>query len=107
MSSMFIELLARAPVVVVHKVSFFFFLNLKATCGPPDKAEQQCGADKGPAPHMDILYCGHAQEDEDEGFTHAAPHLQEVLDAGVAALRHISLHILLHGHSTGHNAAKR
>lgn len=56
---------------------------------------------------MDILYCGHAQEDEDEGFTHAAPHLQEVLDAGVAALRHISLHVLLHGHSTGHNAAKR
>lgn len=37
----------------------------KATCGPPDEAEQQCGADKGPAPHMDVLYCRHAQEDED------------------------------------------
>lgn len=35
------------------------------TCGPPDEAEQQCGTDKGPAPHMDILYSGHAQEDED------------------------------------------
>lgn len=56
---------------------------------------------------MDILYCGHAQEDEDEGFTHAAPHFQEVLNAGVAVFRHISLHILLHGHSTGDNAAKR
>lgn len=55
---------------------------------------------------MDILYGGHAQEDEDQGFTDTAPHLQEVLDAGVAALGHISLHILLHGHSTGYDAAE-
>lgn len=77
-----------------------------ATCGPPDEAEQQRRADEGPAPHVHILYCGYAQEDEDEGFTHATPHLQEVLDAGVAAFRHISLYILLHGHGTGHDAAK-
>lgn len=37
----------------------------KGTCGPPDETEEQRGADKGPAPHMDILYGGHAQEDED------------------------------------------
>lgn len=79
----------------------------RATCGPPDEAEQQCGANERPAPHMDVLYGGDTQEDEDEGFTHAAPHLQEVLDAGVAALRHVGLHVLLHGHSAGHNAAKR
>ena len=79
----------------------------KATCRPPDEAEQQRGAHKGPAPHMDVLYRGHAQEDEDEGFTHAAPHLQEILDAGVAALGNIRLHILLHGHGAGHNAAER
>lgn len=56
---------------------------------------------------MNILYCGDAQEDEDEGFAHAAPHLQEVLDAGVAALGDVSLHILLHGHGTGHNATNK
>ena len=58
----------------------------EVTRGPPDEAEEQCGADEGPAPHVDILYGGHTQEDEDQGFTHAAPHLQEVLDAGVAPL---------------------
>lgn len=100
----FLELLVKASFETVYKVCFF---SLTATCGPPDEAEQQGGADKGPAPHMDILYRGHAQKDEDEGFTDAAPHLQEVLDAGVAALRHVRLHVLLHCHSTGHNTATK
>lgn len=75
----------------------------EVTCGPPDKAEQQCGADKGPAPHVDVLYGGHTQEDENQRFTHAAPHFQEVLDADVAVLGHISLNILFHGDGTRHN----
>lgn len=56
---------------------------------------------------MDVLYGGHTQEDEDQSFTHAAPHFQEILDADVAMLRHIGLHILFHGDSTGHDAEGR
>lgn len=78
-----------------------------ATCGPPHEAEEQRRADEGPAPHVHVLYGGNTQEDEDEGLAHAAPHLQEVLDAGVAAFRHVSLHILLHGHGARHDAAIR
>lgn len=87
---------------VLYFILFYFF-----TSGPPGEAEQQCGANKRPAPHVNILYGGDTQEDEDEGFAHAAPHLQEVLDAGVAALRYVGLHVLLHGHGTGHNAANK
>lgn len=56
---------------------------------------------------MDVLYGGHTQEDEYQRFTHAAPHFQEVLDADIAVLGHISLYVLFHGDSTGHNAKGR
>lgn len=56
------------------------------TCGPHDEAEQQGRANEGPAPHVYVLYGGHPEEDKDQGLTHTTPHLQEILDAGVAAL---------------------
>lgn len=87
--------------------TFSILMSAFFTSGPPDEAEQQCGTNKRPAPHVNVLYGGDTQEDEDEGFAHAAPHLQEVLDAGVAALRYVGLHVLLHGHSAGHNAEQK
>lgn len=44
---------------------------------------------------------GHAHEDEDEGLTHAAQHLHEVLDGRVGLLGHVLFHILVHRHGTG------
>lgn len=36
---------------------------------------------------------GHAQEDEDEGLTDAAPHLQKVLDGGVRLVGYVGFYV--------------
>ncbi len=41
----------------------------------------------------------HAQEDEDQGLAHAAPHLQEVFDGGVGLVGDVGLHIGPHDHA--------
>ena len=53
------------------------------TDGPPDLAEDQGGADKGPVPLVVLSNGGHAHEDEDQGLTDTAQHLHEVLDGRV------------------------
>ena len=53
---------------------------------------------EGPVPGVGAGHRGHAQEDEDEGLAHAAPHLQEVLDGGVGLVRDVGLHVGPHRH---------
>ena len=50
---------------------------------PPDQAEGQGEADKGPVPLVVLPHCGHAHEDEDQGLADAAQHLHEVFDSRV------------------------
>ena len=77
------------------------------TDGPPDLAEDQREADKGPVPLVVLSNGGHAHEDEDQGLANAAQHLHEVLDGRVGFLRHVLFHILIHGHRTGRDSARR
>jgi len=44
---------------------------------------------------------GDTQEDKDEGLTHAAPHLKEILDGGVGLVGDVGFHIGPHDHARG------
>lgn len=72
----------------------------------PDLAEEQSEADESPVPLMVLPNGGHAHEDEDQGLTHAAQHLHEVLDGRVWCLGHVLFHVLFHGHCASCDATK-
>lgn len=57
------------------------------------QAENDSRDHKGPVPAVVPCHCGHAQEDKDERFADAAPHLQEVLDGCVGFVGYVGLHV--------------
>lgn len=49
----------------------------------------------------------HTQEEEDEGLSDGGQHLHNMPDGGAGSLRHVLLHVVLHGDGTCYDAAGR
>jgi len=70
------------------------------------QTEEKREDDEDPVPVVRTLHCGHPEKDEDERLTHAAPHLQEVLDGGVGLVGDVGFHIWSHNHTAGNQAVR-
>lgn len=78
--------------------------TISPTKSPPNETENDCEANVGPVPLVVFSDGGDSEEDEDEGVTHTAPHLHEILDRGVGLEGDVGLHITFHAHGTGDDA---
>ena len=62
---------------------------------PEDGTEEDGENNEPPVPVMLVMYCGHAQEHEDDRLRAAGQHLHRVLDRRLRAARHIPLNVIL------------
>ncbi len=74
-------------------------LQQRLTQNPGQQTQDDGEGHKGPVPGVRPGHRRHAQEDEDQGLAHAAPHLQEVFDGGVGLVGDVGLHIGPHDHA--------
>lgn len=77
------------------------------TDSPPHEGEQQREHDVAPVPLVLGRYGNDTQEEEDDGLGDGAQHLDHVADGGAGSLRHVLLHVVLHGDGAGDDAAGR